>query len=78
MTKPGFLLKRIKLLFQSNDEIEKQKIINKYNQFRNKQKEKDCYCGHTIKCDCGNPGISEFNSALQRDCISENILNKIL
>ena len=36
---------------------------NEYYEFiklRNKQKEKSCYCGHTTKCDCGNPSFEEF------------------
>ena len=78
MTKPGFLLKRIKLLFNSEDVEEKQKVLDKYNLFRTNQIEKDCYCGHTSDCDCGNPGISEFTQAIQNNNISEDILNEIL
>ena len=34
--------------------------LSVFNTYRNQQKEKDCYCGHTDTCDCGNPGLSEF------------------
>jgi hypothetical protein len=74
MTKPGFILKRIKLLFESNDDTEKQIILNQYNEKRNQQLEKDCYCGHTTTCDCGNPGISEFTQAILNNNIKENML----
>ncbi|WP_340158942.1 hypothetical protein [uncultured Maribacter sp.] len=25
-----------------------------------------CYCGHTDKCDCGNPTISIFKDSIKR------------
>lgn len=28
-------------------------------------KQKLCYCGYTNKCDCGDPGVSEFNQAIE-------------
>lgn len=74
MTKPGFIKKRLLLLFQSDDITEQQKIVNNYNKIRNNR----CYCGHTTYCDCGNPGILEFKSSLETDSISEKILNEIL
>ncbi len=40
--------------------------LKKYNEYRSKQDEKDCYCGHTISCDCANPGIFEFEMFLKR------------
>jgi len=74
MTKPGFKLKRIKLLFESNDDISKTILLEVYNQKRDKQLEKDCYCGHTTTCDCGNPGISEFTQAILNNNIEEKML----
>lgn len=80
ITKPGFILNRIKLLFSSKDNNEKNRILNLYNKWRNKQpkKERHCYCGHTIDCECANPGLYEFKSGLNTGTINETVLNKIL
>ena len=67
MTKPGFVLKRLKLLFESDDTQSQEIIVDKYNTWRNdaiKEGEKPCYCGHTITCTCAGPHISEFKSML--------------
>jgi hypothetical protein len=40
MTKPGFVLSRIKLLFNFSDLKEQNRIIRMYNNFRNKQSKK--------------------------------------
>jgi hypothetical protein len=76
MTKLNFILKRTKLLFQSNDEVNKKLVLDEYNKKRDLQplKEKDCYCGHTIDCDCGNPGMSEFTMAILNNNINEKML----
>ena len=74
MTKPGFVTNRLIALFESNDIIEQQRIVNNYNKIRKKQ----CYCGHTDKCDCSNPKIYEFKHSLLTNSINEKILNKIL
>ncbi len=74
MTKPDFIRKRLLLLFETNDVEQQWLIVDSYNLIRNNK----CYCGHTIDCDCGNPGISEFKSALQNNSISEEILTKLL
>jgi hypothetical protein len=76
MTKPNFILKRTKLLFQSNDEVNKQLVLNEYNKKRDLQplKKKDCYCGHTINCDCSNPSFEEFTHNLLNNNIEENDL----
>lgn len=75
MTKPNFILKRTKLLFQSNDEVNKQLVLNEYNKKRDLQpvKEKDCYCGHTIHCDCSNPGINEFTMSILNNNINKEL-----
>lgn len=39
----------------------------KYNNHRDKTSNGDgklCYCGHTNRCDCGNPGLSEFKQGI--------------
>ena len=74
MTKPGFIKRRILALFNSDDIKEQNKIIMLYNKIRNDK----CYCGHTIDCDCGNPDISNFKTAIENNYISEHTLNKIL
>lgn len=74
MTKPGFVRNRLIALFESNDIMEQQRIVNNYNKIRKEQ----CYCGHTDKCDCSNPGIYEFKHSLLTNSINEKILNKIL
>lgn len=74
MTKPGFIRKRLIALFDSDNVLEQQKIVDKYNAIRNNR----CYCGHTITCDCGNPGIYEFKSSLLSNSISERTLKKLL
>jgi hypothetical protein len=74
MTKPDFIRRRLLILFESDNVTEQQRIVDNYNKIRTNK----CYCGHTIDCDCGNPGISEFKSSLQTNSISEEILNKIL
>ncbi len=72
--KPGFIKKRIQLLFESNNIENQQKIVDNYNKIRGNK----CYCGHTTTCDCGDPGISEFKNSLHTNAISEETLNKIL
>ena len=67
-------MKQLLLIFNTDNVKLQQKIVVKYNEIR----EGECYCGHTITCDCGNPGISEFKSALQTNSIDEEILKKIL
>jgi hypothetical protein len=57
-------LEEIKLIFDSDNISEQEVILAKYIDWRNKQVELPCYCGHTISCDCGNPGLSEFKSNL--------------
>lgn len=74
MTKPGFIKTRIITLFASDDVVEQQRLVDNYNKIRNKK----CYCGHTDKCDCSNPGIYEFKNALISNNISEETLKKIL
>ena len=74
MTKPGFILRRLRLLFKSEDIKEQKRIVDNYNKIRGN----NCYCGHTDKCSCGNPGIYEFQSSLETNSINENILEKIL
>jgi len=74
MTKPNFILKRLKLLFNSDDKIEKQNVYNSYIKKRNEQKEKMCYCGHTFDCDCGNPSLEEFEHNLINNHIEEKYL----
>lgn len=81
MTKPGFLKSRIKALFNSDDISEQNRVVSIYNKWRSKQptKEKHCYCGHTLECECGNPGIYEFKSGLSDyGGIDEDVLNEIL
>ncbi len=72
-TKLGFVKKRMIALFESNDNVLKQQIVDNYNKIRNNQ----CYCGHTIQCDCGDLGVYEFQHSLFTNSISEDILNKI-
>jgi hypothetical protein len=76
MTKPGFILSRLKLLFNSDDLINKLKVYNKFITKRNKQSKKRrmCYCGHTIDCDCSNPSIDEFTHNLINNNIQEKNL----
>jgi hypothetical protein len=74
MTKPNFIRKRLILLFESDNIIEQQKIVDNYNKIR----ENKCYCGHTDECSCGDPGISEFKSALLTNSIPETILSMII
>jgi hypothetical protein len=76
MTKPGFINKRLILLFESEkneDIIKQQEIVDNYNKIRRNE----CYCGHTNVCDCENPGISEFKSSLYTYSIPEFILDKL-
>lgn len=73
-TKPGFVLRRLKLLFHSDNELEKQKVFQMYIDKRNKQKEKMCYCGHSIDCDCSNPDINVFEHNLLNNNIEEKDL----
>jgi hypothetical protein len=73
MTKPGFVLRRLKALFLSDDIVEQENVLALYNKNRDKQIEKECYCGHTITCDCGNPGISEFKSSILSNALKENM-----
>lgn len=72
--KPGFVLKHLKILFNSTDEAEKQRVFQMYIDKRNKQKEKMCYCGHTFDCSCGNPDIKLFEHNLLNDNIEEKDL----
>lgn len=74
MTKLDFIRKRLLALFASDDIAGKQKIVDNYNKIRKKK----CYCGHTTTCDCGNPGIYEFECSLKTKSISENTLKKLL
>lgn len=74
MTKPGFIRKRLIALFASDDVVEQQRVVDNYNRIRNKQ----CYCGHTDKCDCSNPGIYEFKNSLISNSISEEVLEKVI
>ena len=77
MTKPGFILKRTKLLFESNDETEisvQQQVYQDYIDKRNEQLDQMCYCGHTIFCDCGNPSFEEFKNNLIKNNIKEQAL----
>lgn len=80
MSKSGYLLYRIKLLFNSDDIEAQQIIVNRYANKRNQNKPKyrDCYCGHTTDCECANPGISEFKQALFNGTITENDLKNFL
>ena len=42
--------------------------LRKYNNHRDKTKTIDgklCYCGHTNRCDCENPGLSEFKQGIK-------------
>ncbi len=32
--------------------------------------EKLCYCGHTFKCDCGNPTLNMFKESVERGVIT--------
>ena len=41
-------------------------------QSRDSFKEKLCYCGHTTKCDCGDPSLDMFLEAVERGDIIEN------
>jgi hypothetical protein len=43
--------------------------FNKYIDTRKTQKEKDCYCGHTIDCDCSNPDYTLFLESLTNKTI---------
>lgn len=52
------------------------KISNKYKEWlilREKSKDefgdKLCYCGHTSKCSCANPGEILFNESVERGTI---------
>jgi hypothetical protein len=76
MTKPGFVLDRLKLLFSSDDLVNKLKVYNEFITKRNKQPkaEKICYCGHTIDCSCNNPSIEEFTHNLINNNINEKDL----
>lgn len=78
MTKPGFLLKRIQLLFESDDIDNQLEIVEKFSRWRKRQPDPMCYCGHTITCDCGGPHISEFKMALQTGGITETDLMDML
>jgi hypothetical protein len=80
MIKPGFLYRRIKVLFNTAPLNETNRIVNIYNKWRDKQpkKEKHCYCGHTTTCECANPGIHEFKSGLKNGGITDEVLNKII
>ncbi len=31
-----------------------------------------CYCGHTDKCDCTNPTITNFNDSIERGVLDVN------
>ena len=55
-----------KEIFESDRETDKAAILARYCDWRNSfpEKERPCYCGHTIDCDCSNPGLSEFKSGL--------------
>ena len=72
-TKPGFILSRIKACFNSDDINSQEKFLSDYNKNREKQIEKDCYCGHTFSCDCSNPGISELKNGILNDHIKEDM-----
>lgn len=78
MTKPGFHLSRIKSSFDNLLIEEQSEIVEKYNKNRlldiDEDNEYSCYCGHTIRCDCSNPGISEFKSGLKLNSIKEKLL----
>ena len=74
MTKPGFIRKRFKLLFASDDVFLQSRVVDNYKKIRGDE----CYCGHTTTCDCGDPGISEFKSSLYTKSISEETLSKLL
>lgn len=78
----GFLSReRIKQLFESDDIQAQQEIVDKYNKYRSDKSTYEgsyCYCGHTDRCECSDPGISEFKSGLFNGTITEELLNKIL
>lgn len=81
MSKPEFILERIKQLFESDDIQAQQEIVDKYNKYRSDKSTYEgsyCYCGHTDRCECSDPGISEFKSGLFNGTIAEELLNKIL
>lgn len=70
-----------KELFESDRELDQATMLKKYCEFRGSfpEKERPCYCGHTVDCDCGDPGISEFKSGLQSGGIDgETILKSFL
>lgn len=58
--------------------MEKQRYIN-WIELRSKSKdeygESLCYCGHTFKCSCGNPGVVLFNESVGRGTIIEGDKN---
>lgn len=74
MTKPEFVKQRLKQLFLSDDIKEQQRIVENYNKIRTNE----CYCGHTIECDCSNPGIYEFQHSILTNSIPEKTLKKLL
>jgi hypothetical protein len=75
MTKPGFITRRMIMLFSSeSEESEQKRILKKYSLIRNNS----CYCGHTSDCDCGDPGVYEFKNALITGSISEDMLATLL
>jgi hypothetical protein len=72
MTKPGFVLKRTQLIFSRNNPIEQGKIYKNY--IYNRNKNNNCYCGHTFTCDCGDPSFEEFKHNLLNNNIEEKYL----
>lgn len=67
-----------KELFESDRDRDQAQMLKRYCQFRRSfpEKERPCYCGHTVDCDCADPGISEFRSGLQSGGIDGETLLK--
>lgn len=73
-TKPGFILNRVKQIFSKNNPVIQKKIYDNFVFNRNQQKDKMCYCGHTINCDCANPSLNDFKYNLFNNNINEKDL----
>jgi hypothetical protein len=70
-------MKHLKMIFTKNNPITQNKIYKDflYKRDRQNEKEKTCYCGHTIDCDCENPSFDMFKEHVLNNNITEKTLN---
>ena len=57
----------IKYLVDNGCNIWNKDYVNYYKKIRTKQ----CYCGHTFSCDCGNPGFSELENNIKNQVVDK-------